>query len=172
MYFSVNGRDNAEKIKYFIKNAEETWNTCYVMLVGSKEEFPARYVDECYWGQHREYISDLYYADLYDAQGVFCSWDSNNDNIFSGKNMSGVEDIVDLYPDIALGRLLCGNQTDVSIVVGKINPQMLISLLGDIIYSKGGLYHVFAILLSKYNSTLFIPLILSYSITVNLIIKF
>ena len=119
-YFPANGRDDSEKIKYFIKDVKENWNISYVMLVGGKEELPIRYVDECYWGEHREYISDLYYADIFDANGSFCSWDSNNDNTFSGKNMNELEDEVDLYPDVSIGRLLCRKQSDVKNIVGKI----------------------------------------------------
>jgi hypothetical protein len=119
-YFSVQGRDNAEMIKYFLGDAEETWGIQYVLFVGGKEHIPVRYTQECYWGECRDYISDLYYADLYNASGGFCSWDSDGDNIFSGKSMSGVLDEVDLYPDIALGRLLCRNQQEVQTVVEKI----------------------------------------------------
>jgi hypothetical protein len=120
IFFPVNGRDNAEKIKYFIKDAMENWSISYVMLVGGKEVLPVRYTLECYWGVQYPYISDLYYADIYDSSGHFCSWDSNQDDVFSGKSMNGVEDEVDLYPDISLGRLLCENQEEVQIVVGKI----------------------------------------------------
>ena len=120
IYFPVFGRDDAEKIKYFIKNAKENWSIEYVMLVGDKDLLPARYVDLCSWGEHFDFFSDLYYADIYDDNGGFCSWDSNQDNVFSGKNMSGVEDDVDLYPDLSVGRLLCKNLVEVQIVVEKI----------------------------------------------------
>ncbi|HEC95953.1 MAG TPA: hypothetical protein ENI50_02915, partial [Euryarchaeota archaeon] len=51
-YFSVRGRDEAEKIKYFIKDAVETWGIKYVMLVGGDKEIPVRYVnmDDGYGG--------------------------------------------------------------------------------------------------------------------------
>jgi hypothetical protein len=42
-YFPVEGKDDAEKIKNFIKNSIENWNTEYVMLVGGKEEMPVRH---------------------------------------------------------------------------------------------------------------------------------
>jgi len=41
-YFPVQGHDNPEKIKYFIKNAVENWGTNYVVLVGGKQKFPVR----------------------------------------------------------------------------------------------------------------------------------
>ena len=33
-YFDAQGRDNPEKIKYFIKNAIEEWNIKYVLFIG------------------------------------------------------------------------------------------------------------------------------------------
>ena len=41
-YFPATGRDDQEKIKYFIKNAIENWATSNVLLVGSKDYFPIR----------------------------------------------------------------------------------------------------------------------------------
>jgi len=119
-YFPANGRDDAEQIKYFLKDAKENWNISYVMLVGGKEELPGRYVDICSWGEHYKCFSDLYYADIYDENGSFCSWDSNNDNVFAGQSMEGMVDEVDLSPDVAIGRLLCQDPSEVQIVVEKI----------------------------------------------------
>jgi hypothetical protein len=119
-YFSVKGRDEAEIIKYFIKDSRENWNIEYVMLIGGKDVLPARYVDICSWDEHFEVISELYYADIYDSNGGFCSWDSNNDDVFAGQTMDGLEDEVDLDPDIALGRLLCRNVLEVQNIVEKI----------------------------------------------------
>ncbi|MCD6331125.1 MAG: hypothetical protein J7L80_02870 [Thermoplasmata archaeon] len=84
-YFPCQGRDDAEKVKYFIKNAYDEWHIKYVLLVGGrkpglKEEWwmPVRYVyldDRSNW--ERRYLSDLYFADLYDKNGSFSSWDNN-----------------------------------------------------------------------------------------------
>ena len=106
-YFEVNGRDNAEKIKFFIKDAKEYWNTRYVFLVGGKEIIPVR-LARLYLitGNYSYYISDLYYADIYFANGSFCSWDSNADGIFADKNKSGYVDKLDLLPDVCIGRAL------------------------------------------------------------------
>jgi len=120
-YFEVQGRDNPEKIKYFIKEAKESWNTRYVFLVGGKEKIPIR-LSRIYiiTGDYSYYISDLYYADLFYANGSFCSWDSNNDGIFADKNKSGYVDQVDLIPDVYIGRVLCNNELEVCNVVEKI----------------------------------------------------
>ncbi len=118
-YFATQGRDDAEKIKYFIKDAIEQWGIKYVLLIGGEKKLPVRYVnlDDGYGG-HR-YISDLYYADIYNSEGEFDDWDSNGNGIFAEWNAMN-KDILDLYPDICVGRLPCRNEEEVSIVVNKI----------------------------------------------------
>ncbi|RLF33134.1 MAG: hypothetical protein DRM98_02770 [Thermoplasmata archaeon] len=121
-YFPVDGRDTPEKIKYFIKNAIENWGTSYVMLVGNKDTFPMRethvYMDDV---DHNKFVSDLYYADIYDGEGNFSSWDTNENNVFGEYKEHGMDnDEVDLYPDVYLGRLACNSGTEVTTCVDKI----------------------------------------------------
>ena len=99
----VEGRDTQEKIKYYIKEAIENWGIEYVLLVGgikgqsTKWNLPIRYshvlVSE---GKQEnpepEFISDLYFADIYDSEGNFSSWDTNNNDIFAEGNGSTVID--------------------------------------------------------------------------------
>jgi len=120
-YFQIKGRDEPEKIKYFIKNTKENWDTKFVMLVGGKSLMPVRF--SRIWlidGNYSYYISDLYYADLYFQNNSFCSWDTNNDSIFADKNKSGYIDEVDLYPDVYVGRILTNTEQEVEDVVDKI----------------------------------------------------
>jgi hypothetical protein len=124
-YFPAMGRDAAEQIKYFIKNAEESWNTTYVMLVGGKDIMPVRFTRTCFIGENASdlyvyYLSDLYYADLYFLNNSFCSWDSNNDGLFADKNRTGYIDDVDLSPDVCVGRILTNTESEVITVVDKI----------------------------------------------------
>jgi hypothetical protein len=126
--FRSEGRDCAEKLKYFIKNAYDQWGTEYVLLVGGryggvlKEKWyvPVRYTnldDGANW--EGGYLSDLYFADLYDANGSFSSWDSNGNGKFAEWNSQG-KDILDMYPEIYLGRLACKNTDEVDTLVSKI----------------------------------------------------
>ena len=127
----VNGRDNAEKIKYKIKEFFDEKNVKYVLLMGGKKGqtsewyLPVRYVFmENDWIEYYEpyFISDLYFADLYDKNGVFSSWDSDQDGIYGewySKQFAEDYDI-DLYPDLAVGRLPCRNINEVKIMVKKI----------------------------------------------------
>lgn len=124
-YFPATGRDNQEKIKYFIKNAIENWSTGNVLLVGSSSKLPTRtvhiYIDLSPDPPDNEiFVSDLYYADIYDEYGAFCSWDSNGNNIFGEYDWNGETDDVDLHPDVYLGRLACRNTGEVTTLVNKI----------------------------------------------------
>ena len=127
-YFSVQGRDDAEKIKYFIKNAYDEWNIKYVLLVGGrkpglKEEWwlPVRYSyldDKSNW--ERKYLSDLYFADIYDSNKNFSSWDTNGNGIFGEWRGNKAEDApIDLYPDVYVGRWPARNGFEVEIMVAK-----------------------------------------------------
>jgi len=112
------GRDEQEQIKYFIKESIENWGIKYVLLVGTKTKIPVRYTYpmDLLFGK---IPTDLYYADIYDSNGSFSSWDSNNNNIF-GENTPFYSDEVDLYPDVSLGRLYCKDNSEVINVVNKI----------------------------------------------------
>ncbi len=125
-HFPAQGRDNPEKIKYFIKNAIENWGTSFVMLVGSSMKFPVRIThvhikDDPLYGEE-EFVSDLYYADIYDENGNFSSWDSNENNVFGEYDWgpSHNYDDVDLEPDVYLGRLACRSSGEVTTLVNKI----------------------------------------------------
>lgn len=116
------GRDEPEKIKYYIKHAIEEWGITYVLLVGDFRLMPIRYCYNAFeeWGEPR-FISELYYADIYDENGSFSSWDANNNGIFGEWYSAPAEDAgIDLYPDVAVGRLACRNAFEVKIMVNKI----------------------------------------------------
>ena len=124
---TVDGRDDAEKMKYYIKYAMETFDISYVLLVGGRKgqlnqwHLPVRYVNmDNGWEPH--YVSDLYFADIYDATGGFSSWDQDDDALFSEwvHGETPMDGSIDLYPDVAVGRLPCRNAFQVTDVVNKI----------------------------------------------------
>lgn len=115
-YFPVEGYDDCEKIKYFIKNSFEQWGCENFLLVGSIYKLPMR---TAFFG-YSELLTDLYYADLFDSNGSFCNWDSNGNHIFGEYYHDDEKDIVDLYSDVYVGRLPCNNKLDVMVVVDKI----------------------------------------------------
>lgn len=134
------GVDLPEKIKYYIKDAIETDDVKYVLLVGGMKSLlwgvprddrnqgtaswhvPVRYTNLRDSGSIYDpgFISDLYYADIYDSEGNFSSWDSNGDGIFAKWFGVGGTDVIDFYPDVYVGRLACRNKIEVSIMVNKI----------------------------------------------------
>ena len=124
-YFLAQGSDEQEKIKYFIKNAYDQWETQFVLLVGSSKKLPPR---ETYIHIYREdeeddneiIVSDLYYADLYNENGTFQTWDTNGNQYYGEYNWSGNTDDLDLHPDVYLGRLACIDADEVDVVVNKI----------------------------------------------------
>ncbi len=119
IYNSYYGRDDAERIKYFIQHAVEDWDTQYVLLVGDMKKLPIRVTYASWW--ERDLLSDLYYADVYDASVDFCTWDGNGNNRFGEIDHDGNDlDGVDLYADVHVGRLACKDVTEVSTVVNKI----------------------------------------------------
>ncbi|NHJ49334.1 MAG: hypothetical protein FK733_16210 [Asgard group archaeon] len=126
IFAEYEGYDEIEEIKYFIQDAIENWGVKYVLLVGSVDKLPIRTTwivmkwYNHYWNE--SILTELYYADVYDEFGDFCSWDSDGDGRFGEVyiNSPGDNDTVDLYPDVHIGRLACSNIEEVNIVVDKI----------------------------------------------------
>jgi len=125
-YFEVDGRDDPEKVKYFIKSAFDEWGIKYVLLVGgrnggiSEEKWwcPIRYsnMDD---GGEDTFLCDLYYSDIYDSEGNFSSWDTDGDLEFSEWTFTS-RDVPEMYPDVYVGRLACRANFEVTIMVNKI----------------------------------------------------
>jgi len=125
IYTKYIGRDNSEKIKYFIKDAIEIHNINYVLLCGEIAHLPIRTTSTSFPGNFDSLKTDLYYADIYDSNINFSSWDSNNNdkfgefnlNIYVEQNHSNyyvnwsnmIIDFVDIYPDVYIGRIPCKN---------------------------------------------------------------
>jgi len=125
-YFTVEGRDEAEKVKYFIKNAYDEWNIKYVLLVGGRKPgiteswyVPVRYV-HVFWGEENKYISDLYFADIYNADYSFSTWDTDENNVFcEWPSFGALQDTIDLYPELLIGRWPCRNAFELKIIIQK-----------------------------------------------------
>ncbi|MCD6331180.1 MAG: hypothetical protein J7L80_03150, partial [Thermoplasmata archaeon] len=125
-YFATQGRDDAEKIKYFIKDAIENWGIEYVMLVGDADVMPVRYA----YTVIEDVPSDLYFADIYSANGSFCSWDLDKDGVYGER----LDDKPDLYPDVYIGRLPASEENELKILINKIinyeEPPMRALMIG------------------------------------------
>lgn len=150
IYDEYSGVDNPAQIKNFIKDAIETYDVTSVLLVGGlKNVILAKPRDDANQGSKSWYlpvrytnlydnpkfplaaestifdpgtISDLYYADIYREGGAFSEWDVNGDGIFAAWGKPNVENDtgIDMFPDVAVGRLACRSKGEVRTVVNKI----------------------------------------------------
>ncbi|MBN1860473.1 MAG: hypothetical protein JW840_03325 [Candidatus Thermoplasmatota archaeon] len=124
IYSRYDGRDTAEQVKYAIKDAKEQWNISYVLLIGGMKILglewyvPVRYshLDDGFG--NTIFLTDLYFADLYKENGSFEDWDSNGNGVFAEWGPGG--DLLDLTPDVAIGRLPCRTKNEVDTIVEKI----------------------------------------------------
>jgi len=134
IYSQYPGRDSAEQIKYFIKDALEKNNISYVFLLGDISQVPIRKT-ALYWEYFGDIIvpdvlTDLYYSDIYNENGSFATWDTNNDGQYSDIHMImnyqpynetfEIIDDVEAFPDVMIGRLPCTTIRDVKNIVDKI----------------------------------------------------
>ena len=87
------GRDSAEKVRSFIRHAYTNWGTTHVLLGGDTDVIPRRLAFVHRYGRTQNIPCDLYYADL-DGD-----WDLDGDDVFGE-----LEDSVDLFPDVSIGR--------------------------------------------------------------------
>jgi len=123
------GRDNQEKIKYYIKDAIETWGTTNILLVGTWHDtqstyqlIPARktHIESTDPPDDEIFVSDLYYADIYDGDMNFSDWDADGDSVFGEMLDDDNIDDVDLNPDVRFGRIPCRTGSEVTNIVNKI----------------------------------------------------
>ncbi len=130
--FDSQGRDDPERLKKAIASFKQGSGIKYVMLVGDSDRLPVRYCrtyDPNHWG-HGYAPSDLYYADLYKADDTFDDWDGDGDGVFCEMNtgswtanstLSAINlDGVDLYPDVAVGRVPASTAAEVTTYVNKV----------------------------------------------------
>jgi hypothetical protein len=106
---NYSGADMQEKIRNFIKDAYENWETEYVILGADREWIPARGLYATASGDtDPDIASDLYYAAL---DG---SWNDDEDEFWGEPG----ED--DLIPEVSVGRLSVGDSVEVVNLVNKI----------------------------------------------------
>jgi hypothetical protein len=114
VYSSSSGRDNAEKLRNYIKNYYTQNGLDYLLLGGDTNLVPFRYAYAmtCKAGYHPREDTlpcDLYFSDL---DGT---WDANGNNVFGE-----IADNVDLHPDIFVGRATVENVSEAQTFVSNI----------------------------------------------------
>ncbi len=113
IYANYAGKDNQEKIRNFIIDAYQNWGTIWVLLGGDTDIIPTRkaFAFDCEYGDYSEnYIPcDLYYSDL-DGD-----WNADGDDIYGE-----VDDDIDMYPDVFVGRASVENSSEATAFINKI----------------------------------------------------
>lgn len=113
IYANYTGKDNQEKIRNFIIDAYQNWGTMWVLLGGDTDIVPTRkaFAFDCEYGDYEEnYIPcDLYYSDL-DGD-----WNADGDDIYGE-----VDDNIDMYPDVFVGRASVENSSEAIAFVNKV----------------------------------------------------
>jgi len=114
IYASYSGYDNAEKVRNFIKDAYQNWGTIWVLLGGDTNMVPARiaWAMDCEAGiypDENDIRCDLYFSDL---DGT---WDANGNHVYGE-----VEDSIDMYPEVFVGRASCSTVAKAQALVNKL----------------------------------------------------
>jgi hypothetical protein len=129
VYQSCPGVDTPEQIKRCLALYKQKAGIRYAMLVGDADKFPLRYimadVDAPKIHNSGFYVADLYYADLFNADGSFNDWDANHNGYYGeigGQIRPGPLNIdkVDLDPDIAVGRVPVSTLAETQTYVEKV----------------------------------------------------
>ena len=113
IYSEYSGIDEAEKIRNFIIDAYENWGTLWVLLGGDINQVAYRtaFAFDCEYGEYWENFipCDLYFSDL-DGD-----WNANGNDIYGE-----LDDNIDMYPDVMIGRASVQNTSEASAFVDKI----------------------------------------------------
>ncbi|HEX7401071.1 MAG TPA: C25 family cysteine peptidase, partial [candidate division Zixibacteria bacterium] len=114
IYAHYSGYDNAERVRNFIRDAYQNWGTVWVLLGGDTNMVPARIVwamdsEAGYYPDENDIRCDLYFSDL---DGT---WDANGNHTYGE-----VEDSVDLYPDVFVGRAATSSVSKAQALVNKL----------------------------------------------------
>jgi hypothetical protein len=129
IYANYAGVDEAEKIKWCLARFHLRYGVRYAMLVGDCDKFPVRFITTDRLDAKAKntafYAADLYYADLYNRNGFFEDWDKNKDGYFAelhGETIPGTMNVdeVEIWPDIAVGRVPASTQDEVATYAAKV----------------------------------------------------
>ena len=119
IYSYYGGVDNQEKIRNFITDAYNNWNTTYVLLGGDVEIIPHRGVyGTCSGYTDTDIPCDLYYA------GLDGTWDADGDSIYGeGNSASGgtgtAGEEADFFHEVYIGRAPVSNTIEATNFVVK-----------------------------------------------------
>ena len=108
------GVDDAHRVRMFIKDAYSRWGTKWVLLAGDTDVIPERLARTLFYGGE-SIASDLYF------QCLDGNWNADGDSLY-GEGYADVEDVgdlVDLLPEVYVGRAPVSTPADAQIFVNK-----------------------------------------------------
>jgi len=112
IYAGQTGRDDAEKVRNFIKYAYQTWQTRYVLLGGDAEVVPLRKTCPGKVSGHPAW-NDTIPCDMY-FSCLDGDWDANGNSVFGQMG-----DNVDMAPDVYVGRAPVSSADEAACFVSK-----------------------------------------------------
>jgi hypothetical protein len=93
-----NGVDRAERIRFFIRDAYQNWDTAFVLLGGDSDVIPVRYAQSLFFGG--ESIPVDYYYGCLDG-----NWNADGDARFGEGDITGeIADQADFMAEVSVGR--------------------------------------------------------------------
>jgi hypothetical protein len=126
-YRTCTGRDTPEQVKRCLSLYQKQSGIRFAMLVGDANLFPVRYfsvdvIDETSQHNIEYHPADLYYADLYEADGSFDDWNANGNELFGELESPGTFNVdqADTIPDISVGRVPVLSIEEAEIYVDKV----------------------------------------------------
>nr|WP_320190743.1 C25 family cysteine peptidase [uncultured Desulfobacter sp.] len=110
IYANYTGSDEAEKIRNFIKDAYNNWNTNYILLAGDSNIIPYRslYVNFSTNEEYKYIPSDLYY------QCLDGSFNNDGDSKWGEENDGEDGGYVDILAEVYIGRASAENQEELA----------------------------------------------------------
>jgi hypothetical protein len=107
-----NGVDRAERIRFFVRDAYQNWDTAFVLLGGDTDVVAPRYAQMLIFNE--KIPADYYYACL---DG---NWNADGDARFAESISGGSSDNCDLLFDVSVGRAPVSSVSQAQVFVDKI----------------------------------------------------
>jgi hypothetical protein len=135
----TSGRDNAEKLRFFLQDQKSTHPELEYVLLGG-DTYRGAYGANTLGGTDSDIPCDLYFSDLDDGTGTYnwnYNWDADADSIFGE-----IEDNIDLYPDVAIGRAPVNDSAEANTFVNKVlDYEKMTGVADKASYPKKILFH-------------------------------
>jgi len=111
---NTQGKDNAHRIRNYIKESYRTQKIKFVLLAGSVDLIPALIFKKDAHAYYDAVASDQFYSN-FDRE-----FDSNNNGVYADNT-----DQIDFYPEVLLGRWPAANVFELKSIVDRIGTSVI-----------------------------------------------